>query len=329
VNHPKPKVNRKVTAAKKGKAGKGKQPQPISTAASSMAQFRKIDYSELTGPKELLGKGAFGKVWKMKWRGMGVAVKELQSFDRADQEKEFIAELKMLGRVSSPYTTMVLGYCKEPLCMVMELMEGGSLAGLLYKKGKEREGLGGDQVAMLGLDIAHGVQFLHGQGIIHRDLKSHNILLDRGGMRAKVGDFGIAKSLGTQQYAQTVSGTIHWSAPEVFSGKYDSAADVYGVGMVLYEMVSGRMPFEGMNQMEIVFTLTIEKRRPELPVTCDDGLKRLIEWCWADDAKQRPSIGKVVAILEAIKDGERVVFEQKDPKEDTNEESSSGSHRSM
>src|SRR5438034_9519115 len=102
------------------------------------------------------------------------------------------------------------------------------------------------------LAIARAVGYLHDHGIVHRDLKPANVFIENG--TVKIGDYGLSKSIGTsQRTAQTQSvGTVHYMAPEISTGNYNKQIDVYAAGVILYEMLTGRVPFEGESAGEIL-----------------------------------------------------------------------------
>ena len=143
-----------------------------------------------------------------------------------------------------------------------------------------------------------GITYLHNHkpAIIHRDLKSANILLDES-FNVKICDFGLAKLL---DYSGTMTanvGTIQWMAPEVLRGhQYTEKADIYSIGIITWEVVTGKCPFEGKTQLDIVLDVAQHLKRPELP-PCSDAVKIFLDRCWHDNCDNRYSAVEVLMII--------------------------------
>src|SRR5262249_30699134 len=136
----------------------------------------------------------------------------------------------------------------EPF-VVMEYVSGPSLLELMTA---EPKGLGPQKAAFFLNGIAKGLSYLHDRGIVHRDLKPGNIFYDDG--YVKIGDYGLSKHMSVSRHSgQTVSvGTVHYMAPEIGSGNYTKAIDIYALGVILYEMLTGGLPFTGSSMAEIL-----------------------------------------------------------------------------
>lgn len=145
--------------------------------------------------------------------------------------------------------------CKKPpvFCIITEYYPGGSLRKYLHQQGPNSLPL--DLVLKLSLDIAHGMQYLHAQGILHRDLKSENLLLDED-MCVKVADFGIS-CLETQcGSAKGFTGTYRWMAPEMIKEKHHTKkVDVYSFGIVMWELLTALIPFDDMTPEQAAFAV--------------------------------------------------------------------------
>lgn len=165
--------------------------------------------------------------------------------------------------------------------VVMEYVSGPSLRDLLNA---ESAGLGAQKAAYFLREIGKGLAYLHDRGIVHRDLKPGNIFYEDG--YVKIGDYGLAKLMAASQHSgQTVSvGTVHYMAPEVGSGNYDRTIDIYALGVMLYEMLLGRVPFSGATMGEVLMKhLTAQPAVDELP----QPFPRVIRKALAKDPNDR------------------------------------------
>ncbi|MDQ3378010.1 MAG: serine/threonine protein kinase [Actinomycetota bacterium] len=174
--------------------------------------------------------------------------------------------------------------------IVMEYLSGGDLKELIDARGK----LGGAELARIGEEVCSGLAHAHGRGVVHRDIKPHNILLDEKG-RAKVSDFGIARALDTTQATRTGAylGTALYSSPEQLQGhKVTPKSDVYSLGATLYQAAAGEPPFTG-TPIEVASqhvsrpTPPLKQREADLDV--GEEMEALILACLAKDADDRPS----------------------------------------
>mmetsp|Transcript_51396 Transcript_51396/g.102096 ORF Transcript_51396/g.102096 Transcript_51396/m.102096 type:complete len:569 (-) Transcript_51396:288-1994(-) len=215
---------------------------------------------------------------------------------------------------------------KLPYFFVMDLCAGGNLHDLLYTQRLEPcDGEPVPRLPQLGifswrqrtkvaLDIANGMEYLHRHDFMHRDLKSHNVLLAEPILShadeplAKVCDFGLAKKF-NEEVSTTSVGSWHYMAPEVFeaeeSGVYQhnhcGKADVYSYAMILYELLTECMPFDNINGI-LLGPIVLGGRRPEvklIPFDAPDVLQKLLVSCWVGDSAERPAFGQISKDLTA------------------------------
>jgi len=204
---------------------------------------------------ETIGGGAMADVYRAYDRVLArdVALKTLRPAASIDPElaRRFDRESETVASVTHPNVIAVTdhGVAGNEHFMAMELIAGPSLQQLLLERGRLSE----EEAMRIGCDVAAGLAAAHAAGIVHRDLKPANILITAEG-RAKVGDFGIAHLEAMTQLTRTgeVLGTPRYIAPEQVAGRVDARADLYALGVVLYEMAVGRAPFEGDSPLEIV-----------------------------------------------------------------------------
>ncbi len=239
-----------------------------------------------------LGSGAMGVVYRAKDGRLdrSVALKELPGWLSNNEEyvARFRREAQALARLTHPYIVQVHDLIEERgrLWLVLEYVEGGTLAAHLTGRRMPVA-----EAAKLASQIARGLAFVHGKGIIHRDLKPANILLTGGG-EPKISDFGIAKLAETSALTQEGSsvGSPRYMSPEqATGGAVDARSDVYSLGITLYEMLTGRVPFEGDTSSVLAQQIVQpppppRERAPEIPA----GLEALVLRMLAKDPAARP-----------------------------------------
>lgn len=153
------------------------------------------------------------------------------------------------------------------------------------------------QILRIALQAAKGMCYLHDCNLIHRDLKSVNLLIDKN-YSVKVCDFGLSRVVARKKQNMTGNvGTVSWIAPEVFEQQpYDAKADVYSFGMVLWELYTKKIPFEDINTFEIPVAV-IRGDRPAIPKDCPKEYAKLIKECWHKKPSKRPAFSKIVKVL--------------------------------
>ncbi|XP_061609491.1 mitogen-activated protein kinase kinase kinase 7 isoform X3 [Phyllopteryx taeniolatus] len=257
--------------------------------------FEEINYEDIE-VEEVVGRGAFGVVCKAKWKGKDVAIKTIES---ESERKAFIVELRQLSRVNHPNIVKLYGSCSNPVCLVMEYAEGGSLYNVLH--GAEPLPCYSASHAMSWcLQCSQGVAYLHGmkpKALIHRDLKPPNLLLVAGGTVLKICDFGTACDI--QTHMTNNKGSAAWMAPEVFEGNnYSEKCDVFSWGIILWEVVTRRKPFDEIGGPAFRIMWAVHNgTRPPLIKNLPKPIENLMTRCWSKDPSQRPSMEEIVKIM--------------------------------
>ena len=290
---------------------------PLSYSSSSSRPGFSIDSSFSIRYEDIrfirpLGEGAFGLVSYGKWHYEDVAVKtlHLQRFSE-NALVEFREEAAIMARLRSDYIVLLKGVSLQPYALVMEYMPGGSLFNLLHSPNALPMAIR----HRIALDVAKGLAFLHQHpphGILHRDLKSQNVLLTEY-LRAKLADFGLSKvrveSSRSQAYAQSsnkIVGTIPWMAPECFGirPKYSEKSDMYAYGMVLWELISRRIPYEDVTEAYQILEAVNSGEREEIPEQTANpreevpvSFKKVIRFCWFQEADKRPAAKDAIEAL--------------------------------
>ena len=237
---------------------------------------------------ELVGTGGMSSVYKSHDRLLerNVALKVLHPHYGDDDEyvERFRREARAVAQLSHPNIVTVIdrGEADGHQFIVFELIDGENLKELVDRTGP----LPARRAVDLAIAIAEALSFAHEHGIVHRDVKPQNVLLNAEG-EAKVTDFGIARSLDVEHgvtQTGTVLGTSNYLSPEQASGKQVTAAtDVYSLGVVLYELLTGEVPFPGENFVAVAMKHLNEpvpdilERRPDVPVRLAAAMERALE----------------------------------------------------
>lgn len=256
-------------------------------------------FSELT-IGEKVGVGASGVVMKGNWRGTTVAVKRLNSMLSNEQARHFRDEIKLLIRLRHPQIIQFLGaaFHAPDWYVLTEFAERGSLDAALADE--QRIGLPWYRRSAMARDAAAGMNFLHQSQIIHRDLKSANLLVTAD-MRVKIADFGLSRKFDTA-VAMTLGpvGTPAWSAPELLQGeKYSTKIDVYSYGVCLWEIATRETPYQGMPSARVMMSVC-NGMRPLIPLTVSKEWSSLISDCWHEAPRLRPSFDQVLLRLDKV-----------------------------
>ncbi|WEO97091.1 protein kinase [Streptomyces sp. FXJ1.172] len=269
--------------------------------------------------EEPLGRGATGTVWRARQRetagaeaavagqpGETVAIKVLKEELASDPDivMRFLRERSVLLRLTHPNVVRVRDLVVEGdlLALVMDLVDGPDLHRYLRENGP----LSPVAAALMTAQIADALAASHADGVVHRDLKPANVLLaqNAGQMHPMLTDFGIARLADSPGLTRTQEfvGTPAYVAPESAEGRpQTSAVDIYGAGILLYELVTGRPPFAGSTALEVLHQhLSAEPRRPS---TVPDPLWTVIERCLRKSPEERPSAENLARGLRVVAEG--------------------------
>ncbi|KAG5540995.1 hypothetical protein RHGRI_021025 [Rhododendron griersonianum] len=254
---------------------------------------------------KILGEGGFGCVYKAKLgENIQVAVKRLNS-GSPNSVREFETEVELLSKIQHPNIISLLGYSLhgEERLLVYELMQNGSLETQLHGP-SHGSALSWHHRMKIALDTARGIEYLHEHckpAVIHRDLKSSNILLDSN-FNAKLSDFGLAIADGTQNKNLKLSGTLGYVAPEyLLDGELTHKSDVYGFGVVLLELLLGRTSVEKLGpskcQSIVSWAMPQITDRSKLPSIVDPVVAAVAVLCVQPEPSYRPLIKDVLYSL--------------------------------
>ena len=257
--------------------------------------------------QEVVGHGGMSSVYKAhdSLLERNVAVKVLHEQYNEDEEfvERFKREARSVAQLQHPNIVTVIDRGEEEgrQYIVFEYIDGENLKELVVRKGR----LDPTEALEVALEVAHGLAFAHQHGLVHRDVKPQNVLLNGDG-RAKVTDFGIARSLDVEHgvtQTGTVLGTSNYIAPEQASGQpVDAQTDVYSLGVVLYELLTGELPFPGENFVAVAMKHVHEPPpnvldvRRDVPLRVAAAVDRALE---KDPSHRFPTMDAFAAELEA------------------------------
>ena len=215
-----------------------------------------------------LGRGGFGEVYfAISDAGREVALKAIQNYEEI--------ELRGIGHcmnLKSPHLVMIFDVRQDAEGMawvIMEYVSGPNLREILdeahvgsslrdecenpVRLGEtDLHGIGIDQAAFFLRELCKGLAYLHDAGVVHRDLKPHNVFFEDGVV--KIGDYSLSKAITTSHRSghTTTVGSVHYMAPEICEGRYDKTVDIYALGVMLFEMLTGSPPYEGESMGEVL-----------------------------------------------------------------------------
>jgi serine/threonine protein kinase len=263
---------------------------------------------ELTG---VLGAGGMSVVYRAKHRvtHQEVAIKILppELATHEELKARFVEEARVLALLDHPNVVSLNNFCEAGgrLCLIMQFVDGTTFEHMIIQKGQ----LPASEVARVGIEVLKALEYAHKSSVIHRDIKPSNVLVRTDGT-VKVTDFGIAKIVGATRLTSTgqTMGTVRYMSPEQVRGKQvDLRSDIYSLGVTLYEGLSGRTPFEGENQFEIMQQHLNRKPPPleemgvEVPPAFEKLLMRAMEKNPADRFEDAASFrSSVEALLPAL-----------------------------
>lgn len=240
---------------------------------------------------KVVGQGAFAKVYQVRKIGsseiFAMKVMRKDKIVEKNHAEYMKAERDILTKIDHPFIVK-LRYSfqtKYRLYLVLDFVNGGHLFFQLYRQGLFRE----DLARIYAAEIISAVSHLHANGIMHRDLKPENILLDAEG-HAMLTDFGLAKQFDENTRSNSMCGTVEYMAPEIVMGKgHDKAADWWSVGILLYEMLTGKPPFVGGNRQKI--QQKIIKDKVKLPAFLSSDVHSLLKGLLQKDPSRRLGSG--------------------------------------
>ncbi|KAL1543712.1 non-specific serine/threonine protein kinase [Salvia divinorum] len=248
---------------------------------------------------EKIAAGSCGDLYRGVYLCENVAVKVLKSEHLNNSpQAEFEQEIAILRQVQHDNVVRFIGACtKLPhLYIVTEYMPGGSLYEYLHKN---HPAIKLPQLLKFAIDICKGMEYLHQKNVIHRDLKAANLLMDTSNV-VKVADFGVARFQNNGGVMTAETGTYRWMAPEVINHQpYDQKADVFSFAIVLWELVTAKVPYDNMTPLQAALGVR-QGLRPELPINEHPKILSLMQRCWEAIPSKRPSFSEIRIEMESL-----------------------------
>ncbi|KAM0967580.1 hypothetical protein FF1_016098 [Malus domestica] len=249
--------------------------------------------------EEKIASGSNGDLYQGSYCGRDVAIKVLSTERLNETMKEFTQEVYIMRKVRHKNVVQFIGACTKPpkLCIITEFLSGGSMYDFLHK---QRGVLSLLSLLRVAIDVSRGMNYLHQNNIIHRDLKAANLLMDGTGV-VKVADFGIARVRAESGVMTAETGTYRWMAPEVIEHRpYNHKADVFSFGVVLWELLTGKLPYENLTPLQAAVGVVQKGLRPTIPSHTNPMLMELMERCWQQDPSLRPEFSEIVNMLQHL-----------------------------
>ncbi|KAK4490245.1 hypothetical protein RD792_000905 [Penstemon davidsonii] len=276
--------------------------------------------------------GSNGDMYKGIFQSQDVAIKIFKTEClKGDMQREFAQEVYISRKIRHKNVVQFIGACTRPplLCIVTEFMSGGSVYDFLHKqKGVFKL----PAFLKVAIDVSKGMSYLHQNHIIHRDLKAANLLMDENEV-VKIADFGIARVQLKSGIMTAETGTYRWMAPEVlvilghgyytfsnlvllftYSWKviehkpYNNKADVFSFGVVLWELLTGKLPYANLTPLQAAVGVVQKGLRPSIPKHTHPLIVELLERCWQQEPSLRPEFSEITDILQYMAKKVHFVF---------------------
>ncbi|KAL4557498.1 hypothetical protein LXL04_035678 [Taraxacum kok-saghyz] len=264
--------------------------------SADVADVWEIDVKLLKFEYRICG-GSYGDLYKGTFCTQDVAIKALKDeYLNENVQREFAQEVYIMRKIRHKNVVQFIGACTKPpnLCIITEFMAGGSVYDFLHN---QKGHFDVPAVLKIGILISKGMNYLHENNIIHRDLKSANLLMDENGI-VKVSDFGVARVQNKSGVMTAETGTYRWMAPEVIEHRpYNHKADVFSFAIVMWELLTRKLPYANLTPLQAAIGVVQKGLRPVIPKHTHPGIVGLLEQCWQHDPSLRPEFSEIIITL--------------------------------
>jgi hypothetical protein len=267
------------------------RPPPRTPADSPPSLTQYLPHAELV-KKQPLGSGASGVVYRGTWRNLDVAIKELREVNNSLLQEE---AARLSGLRPHKHIVMMYGVTKDPPALVLEFCSGGSLDVALY--GPNPLPFGEDRLLLIARGCALGLEHMHAEHLVHRDVAARNVLLDEYGS-PKLTDFGMARASAFAERATLSTALpIKWAAPEqIEESLVSTASDVFSFGCLLWEIFERSPPWQTVSSIDAAKAVLAGRRMT--PTAAPPAICLLMGQCWAHDRRARPAAASIVVSLQ-------------------------------
>jgi len=280
----------------RGSAGRKEARRPGSEEDEPGMRYEEITF------EQPIGAGSFGAVWRGTCRGQTVAIKQCKVGEQKDADM-LLMEIRYLQKLRHPRLVSFLGCCNRPphVLMLVEYMPGGSLHAVLF--GPKRRSLVLPTKVRMAQQVAEGLAYLHDLSVVHRDLKTMNIVLDEE-LNCKICDFGLTVTLEkTHVTVRSLQGSPRYMAPEQFeaTARITEKVDIWQMGCVMLELFCLSVPFSSCSGVHQIATeLLVRKKPPSIPSDADPRARILIQACIRIEPRHRPDAEALTEALAGV-----------------------------
>lgn len=277
-------------------------------SSDSSVDFSEIHFSQLSFGCEI-GEGGFASVYKGVWNGRQVAIKKMHMTDESVELLE--NEIDIMCRLRHDCIVKLFGVCvNSPKCyLVMELCDT-SLWDFLHKRKHRSFPINLHTRLSITHQVTSGLNFLHTNGVIHRDLNASNVLINNiHKPECKITDFGLSKR-GMQAYTRTLCGTPAYMAPELYGGRkrqYNESTDMFALGILMHQIMTRSIPFDDMRSWQITDAIKTNQRPQKHPWWSNE-LVSLLSACWHAQPRKRPNVAQTLRVAQCFKDDHELLF---------------------
>ena len=259
-----------------------------------------IEFNEIT-IKKPIGKGSYGDIFLSEIKGYDLVV--IKQLPKVNNDDDLIQQVVNLSKIRNPFIISYFGYSESVKnnYIIMEYAERGSLFEYIHSfkdLTEYQSNVDWKRKVQISIDTCLGLFFLHSKQIVHRDLRSKNILLDKD-LKAKISDYGIAPYLMLYNSLNQIN-SIPWKSPETYDDNFSEKSDIFSLGMIFWEIASGEIPYQNKPPHIAINLLLYKKEFPPLSDQWPTEYSEIIQQCWEHEPSNRPELDSIINKLTEI-----------------------------